>query len=445
LKYLGFLVGFALVAVGAISTIAQTQPSDTIHRDAGVSFDEPINPDIYLIRPGERLTITAIKAGLPSSELVVNPEGKIIDARIGVVDVAGRTLTQVRALLAEPLARQFRAAEINVSVTAPRLVSIQVTGAVAAPGTYTVYTSQRVSEVIRRAGGLTAEASLRHISLFGGPKPVEVDLDRAIYAHDHGADPAVYGGTTVTVPPRSLQIVRVVGEVLKPRDIELIGSESTESLIALASGALPTGDPSLAYVSGDSTRSLNGTGAVKAGDILVVPVRSDLLRQSGLIVTGAVRRSGGFGYEAGMTLDRLLALAGGPTERANDSRTVVFRRQERMEPGSDTLPRIPISNLRGLDGKARSLTLRPFDSVYVPVMIGIVRVSGYVRHPGVLPYESGKPANFYILAAGGYVAASDRAEVLIRNRITGEMLPCSPDALVQDGDEVVVPSMESGQ
>jgi protein involved in polysaccharide export with SLBB domain len=232
--------------------------------------------------------------------------------------------------------------------------------------------------------------------------------------------------------------VRVVGEVQKPGEIELLDGDTWETLVGLAGGALPTGDPTSAYLSNDSARLLDKSSRLKPGDVLVVPIRSDLLAERGLFVTGAVRRPGGFAYATDMTVNRLLDLAGGPNGLANNARMVIFRRPDRMEPGADTLPRIPISNLRAADGKLKPVVLRPFDSVYVPVIIGVVRVSGQVQRPGFVPFEPGKPASYYIAVAGDYLSTANRVGVVIRNRVTGETISSSPDALVQDGDEVAV-------
>jgi protein involved in polysaccharide export with SLBB domain len=288
------------------------------------------------------------------------------------------------------------------------------------------------------AGGLRPEASTRRIQLTGGPQPIGVDLDRAHFAADAEANPPVYGGTTIQVPTRTPNSVRVVGEVQKPGEIELLDGDTWETLVDLAGGALPTGDPTSAYLSNDSARLLNKSTRLKPGDVLVVPVRADLLAERGLFVTGAVRHPGGFAYATDMTVNRLLDLAGGPNGLANSARMVIFRRPDRMEPGADTLPRIPISNLRAADGKLKPVALRPFDSVYVPVIIGVVRVSGQVQRPGFVPFEPGKLASYYIAVAGDYLSTANRVGVVVRNRVTGETISSSPDALVQDGDEVVV-------
>ncbi|MDD5427165.1 MAG: hypothetical protein PHN52_11865, partial [candidate division Zixibacteria bacterium] len=54
-------------------------------------YDKPVDPELYLIRPGEKLVITFLKTKLPQLWLQVNPEGKLIDKSLGMFDLAGKT------------------------------------------------------------------------------------------------------------------------------------------------------------------------------------------------------------------------------------------------------------------------------------------------------------------------------------------------------------------
>lgn len=411
---------------------AQPFVTDSIARSSALpSFDGPIDASKYLVRPGERLLVTPIGVGLLPTVMVVDPEGAIVDPRIGVIEVAGKTLAEVRSLLSGPLSRQYRAERIVVSVEAPRLVSINVVGAVEHPGIYTAYTSQHVSEIIAQAGGLRPWASTRLLELSGGPAPIRVDLD-AMHAGAANADAPVYAGTTVTVPPKSGDVVRVVGEVHRPMDIELVSGETVAKLIMMAGGALPSGDPS----------QMNLTAAVRPGDLIVVPTRADLLAKSGLVVTGAVQHPGAYGFTMGKTIDQLLADGGGAIANANLSRSAIYRRCDRMIPGADSLPRMVIGGLCDAGGKFANISLNPFDTLVIPRLVGWVKVSGQVALPGTVPFTAGKPVSYYILAVGDYLPSATRLSVIIRNRVTGEAISASSETVVSDGDEILVPSLE---
>ena len=180
MKYLSVIFLSVFLILLTVGVRAQRTPQDTSGRFVALpAFDQPIDPDKYLIRPGERLVVTPVGGGILPVVLVVDPEGRIIDPKMGVVDVFGKTLTQIRSILASPLSQQYRAERIVVSVEGPRVVPIKVTGAVNYPGTFSAATSQRVSDIIKLAGGLKSSGSTRHIQFLGGPKPIRVDFELA--------------------------------------------------------------------------------------------------------------------------------------------------------------------------------------------------------------------------------------------------------------------------
>lgn len=443
MKNLAIVLGCGILALWPLGIAAETAYSDSAFAAFGVvSFDHPVDPDLYLMRPGERLIVTPIKAGLATSELVVGPEGKIIDARLGVIDVNGMTLSQVRKRLEEPLSGQFRSAQIVVSIAASRQVPISVTGAVQNPGNYLMYTSQRVSDAIARAGGFQAGATTRRVELSAGPRMMIADLDKARYGRQSSADPPLYAGAGVFVPVRSSHTVRVAGEVQLPREIELVDGDTRDGLVALAGGILPTGDSANCFVLNDPARSQDDR-IPQAGDLIVVPIDKSFLAERGVIVGGAVLRPGAYGYRDGMTFDLLIEAAGGKAPGASANRAVIFRRAERLEPGSDILPRTPIGNLYTSDGKPRDVVLRPLDSLYVPAAVGVVRIVGLVRRPGLFPYESAQPVSRYVSGAGGIASSAFHVDVSIRNRVTGEVFLASPESIVEDGDEVLITPSES--
>jgi len=78
------------------------------------------------------------------------------------------------------------------------------------------------------------------------------------------------------------------------------------------------------------------------------------------------------------------------------------------------------------------------DSVFVPRLAGFVKVTGRVRNPGLIPYRPGSDAGYYVSAAGGFLADADRSNMKITDRVSRLTFEGSSDALVQDGDEVVV-------
>jgi len=401
-------------------------------------FDQPIDKDIYIIRPGDELVVTFIKAKLPSLTLTVNPEGKIINRTLGLFDLSHKTLSEAKSILRKVLQELYNVKEIAISVTAPLKVGIPVSGAVASPGLYIAYTSQRVSEIIDSAGGVLPTGSRRWIVFSGGPKEIIVDLDRADFLGDNTANPCLYAGYSVYVPSKSDELVQVVGEVNKPREIELLPGDDLSLLLSFAGGVRSNGDVNSVKIMGRHGRSDAGDKKVHAGDIILVPPKIGEDGVGYLTIFGAIDDPGKYEYKEGITLEQIIQQAGGFSPRANSSRTTVFRRVEVDEWGRTTDIRYPISNVVKSHDKVETILLQPNDSVFIPVRVGYVKVSGEVLNPGLFPFVEGNDAISYINAAGGFLPTAIRRRIDIYNRVSRITSSSSPEVLVHDGDEVIV-------
>lgn len=401
-------------------------------------FDQPIDQSLYLIRPGDKLIVTFIKAKLAPLTLSVDPEGKVVNATLGVFDLSHKTLFEAKGILRKALRELYNVDEMAISVTEPAKVGILVSGAVAAPGLYTAYTSLRVSEIIDSAGGVIRTGSRRWIIFSGGPQEIIVDLDQADYLGDNTANPCLYAGYSVYVPSKSTELVQVVGEVNNPREIELVLGDDLNLLLSLAGGVRSNGDIGAVRIIGDREQSQGRKENIQAGDIILVPPKSAGSVRDRLIIFGAISNPGKYEYHQSMTLEELIRQAGDFTSHASSSRTTVFRRAEVDEWGRTTELRYAISNVVKTDEKIKAVLLQPDDSVFVPVKVGYVKVSGEVHNPGLFPFGEGENAMFYIATAGGFLPTADKNRIDIYNRISRITSSHSPEVMVHDGDEIIV-------
>jgi len=445
-----FLIGLGIgVWMLASSVPAQRQGASG---NAGIGlvdtyrfFDHPIDPNIYLIRPGDRLVVTFIKAKLSPLRLTVNPEGKIINATLGTFDLSHKTLQQAKVILRSALKELYNVDDIAISVTEPLKVSIPVSGAVRSPGLYTAYTSQRVSEIIDSAGGVLPSGSRRTIIFSGGPQDIVVDLDRADFLGDNTANPCLYAGYRVHVPSKSDQVVQVVGEVNRPREIELLPDDDLDLLLRLAGGIRSFADREAIRILGGSGEDRGDDAVLRAGDIIWVPPKIHGTEYGRVTVFGAVARPGKYEYEDGMTLPQLFARIGGFAPSANRMRTTIFRRVEMDQWGRVSNERYPIAGVVVDNDRIKPIRLHPGDSIFVPVQVGYVKVSGAVLNPGLFPFHEGDNALAYITAAGGFLPTAEHNMIHLFNRISKITTAHSPEVLVHDGDEIIVSVREELQ
>ncbi|MBD3403820.1 hypothetical protein GF420_13075 [candidate division GN15 bacterium] len=434
---------FAALIFGAAASHGQAPelPSDSLMLMGYRYFDSPIDPERYLIRPGERLRITFVGAQLPSLTLTVNPDGKIANANLGVFDVRGQTLAQTRADLLPVLGDLYNADEIDISVGEPVRVAITITGEVRTPGLYIGFTSQLVSEFIERAGGVTEFGSTRRITLTGGPSDIPVDLDRARYLGDQDANPPVYGGYRIHVPQRTNRVIHVIGRVSTPREIELLDGDDLDLLLSLAGGVRRDASVDGIYIVGDDQRDPTEPGAIRASDVIMVPERLGEDVSQSLMIFGAVDRPGRYSVSNDVTLENLIDDAGGLVADANRSRVTVFRRTREAVTEPVVEGRFPITVGRQPELWS-SFVLAAGDSVFVPTEVGFVHVTGEVRNPGLVPYQAGKRASDYVADAGGFLVEADRQRIVITDRISHLTYQAGPDIAVSDGDEIRVERKE---
>lgn len=438
--YRVILAGFLLLpAAGAFAQAPQSVDSaEASWADMYRFFDEPVDPDIYLIRPGERLTVTFVGAKLGPLTLTVDPQGRIVNQTLGVIDLSHRTLAQAQRLLTEILTVLYKAEHIEISVLEPRRVAVQVSGAVAQPGTYKGFTSHRASEVIEQAGGVLRHGSTRRIEFIGGPDKLAVDLDRAAYLGDNSFNPCLFAGYSIHVPSKSADRVQVVGEVNQPREIELSPADDLVTLVALAGGATSSADMTQIRIVNRPQSSGADLLQVQPGDIIVVPPLQASSEREMIRIFGAVERQGKYPYGEGATLSDLMDQAGGLSHDASGSLVTLFRRARTDEWGRMSDRRYPITSAVGAGGGIMTMPLLPGDSIYVPYLVGHVRISGEVLNPGRYPFIEGKDAMYYIRMAGGFLPKANKTEISVYNRIAKTTAEFSTGVLVHDGDELVV-------
>ena len=425
-------VGGVLAAFLASDLRAQIA-ADTARVGRGYRpYDQPIDPDRYLIRPGEELEIIFVKTKLPNLNLYVNAEGRIVDRSLGVIDLAGQTLTQARDRLRPELARLYNADEIVITVSNIYPVAIQVSGLVNRPGVYVGFTSQTARELIDSAGGLADGASSRRISFIGGPKPLTIDLDRALYGGELEFDPCLYAGFRIEVPAQG-DVVVISGEDFGPRAIELFEDDSLERLVTLAGGRVQDLKIEDSRLLNDPQRDLQSNG-VRTGDRIWVPSVGRTAGGRGEVqIVGEVAVEGRYELRDGWTVSDLVAAAGGLTPEANRRRIVVFRHTRPDDPGPQV--RYPLwSTASG----AEAVSLEPIDSVYVPALVDYVGVDGLVMRPGYYPYREGLKVADYIQMAGGFSQRADRERVQVLDRVSGISRTLGPNDPVVDGDRIIV-------
>ena len=401
-------------------------------------FDQPVRADQYIIRPGDELTVTFLKANIESLKLIVDPEGRIVHSNLGIFDLSHQTLAEAKDILSVALKNLYKVENIVISINDPLLVRYSVSGAVDSPGVYQDFSSLRVSDAIAKAGGVLPDGSTRRILFTGGPKDLLVDLDLAVSKGDWDANPCLYAGYSIHVPQKSGNRVQIVGEVNQPREIELLDGDEIGLLITLAGGFRSWADSNNTQIIRDGNVLNAKHEGIKPGDIIKINPLPDLPLLSNVTVFGAVMKPGKFLFKSGLTLGNLMTQTGGFAVQAVKERTTVFRLNPFDAGGRISTTRFPIQNVLVGGASSSDFRISPGDSVFVPYLVGYVVVAGYVANPGSFPYVSEKSANYYINLAGGFLADADRQQIQLFDPITKMTSSLSPAVHVNDGATIIV-------
>ncbi|MCC7053634.1 MAG: SLBB domain-containing protein [Gemmatimonadaceae bacterium] len=381
---------------------------------------------------------------------------------------------------------------------------VRVVGEVSRPGTYEVGRDGSLADIVRAAGGLLPTAARSRIQ-----------VERLTAARDRtrpGSDRAVLdvSGGTGDVPALALvdgDVIRVLkvadrvrnrvvlrGNVFTPGTVGLTPGMRLSEAIRKAGGLKPDtylGQVLISRLNSDSTRSqLRATLADTLGTVVGDPVlqEEDEIRVFGrsefrpiryVAITGAVRRSGRYPYQDGMTMRDLVLLAGGLQESAMLNEAEVARMpRSRVDGLTATTMRVPMDSSylfeRGPDGRyagppgmagaasgTSEVVLDPYDNVLILrqpdwELQRTVFVGGEVRFPGSYTLvKKSERLSDVLQRAGGLTKEAYADGVNFsrrRNRIgrIGVDLPAvlkdgqaQDNIILFDGDSITIPRYDA--
>jgi polysaccharide export outer membrane protein len=199
----------------------------------------------YTIGVGDQLEVTVWQREDLGATVVVDTEGNITLPLIGAIRAAGQT----PARLGEELTRRFSFVDRDVSQVTVAVLNynsrrVFVMGEVLEPGAYAFAQIPGVWEVIREAGGPTADAALSRVRVIppdGAGSPRVIDLDQVLATGDFSLLPDLQAGSTILVPRQELigpegDVVYVWGSVVDPGPISIDAAPNLVQAILAAGG-----------------------------------------------------------------------------------------------------------------------------------------------------------------------------------------------------------------
>lgn len=148
----------AMPETGSVETVAEGLPrGETV----GAADDSG-----YRIGPGDMIDIAVWKDEALSRSSVVLPDGTISFPLVGKVEVAGKTVSQVKDTMIRNLSRFVPELELTVDVRQSNSMMVYVIGRVNAPGRQVLNSNVTVLQALAMAGGLNPFANRNKIKIF---------------------------------------------------------------------------------------------------------------------------------------------------------------------------------------------------------------------------------------------------------------------------------------
>ncbi len=478
----------------AIDTLA-IQNAQFWTKETGGLLEREINPDSYILGPGDVFSISIISSEVLQFDAEVSPEGNLLIKTIGIVNLKDKNLTESKKIILEKIKKVLNIAEAEITLKKLKQFKVTVSGAIPKPLTVSATSADRVSEVIERAGGLQYESSERNIQIIrkGQINKIKADLLKYFMLGDEKSNPFVMGGDLIIVIPSSFkESIEIQGEVFSPGEFEFVDGDSLSTLIKFGQGFLgsalldsvefarfsPTGDNLiLQYL--DLTKwkdklmsndKLEGDFPLQSGDRIYIRKSTKWLNTDYIVIDGEVKYPGKYAIIEGKTkLRDVLLNAGGFTENASIDRIEFIRQQEALEkdPQIERLSRMSVTDMsqselryfrakvnekRGLmsidfneviknANSENNITLFNLDSIIVPQVKDYINIQGRVNNPGNIKYRPGLTYQDYIQLAGGFAFRADESETFITKPQGGQYLAEDLDKYVlEPGDVILVPT-----
>jgi polysaccharide export outer membrane protein len=391
----------------------------------------PVGPD-YVIAPGDEIIITVWGKIEGQWSVVVDRDGNIALPKLGILGVTGLSFKELKDLLYKEFSKYYTGFEMNVSMGALRTIRVYVVGNAESPGAYTISSLSTIVNALFEAGGPSKTGTMRDIQVKRNSKTfVHFDLYDFLLKGDKTKDVRLMPEDVIFIPPIG-PIAAIAGSVNNPAIYELKGEKTISQLIEMAGGLNDVAFKGRVQIERiiENTRQIvfesdlaqANVMEVQAGDIVKI---YQVVQDKKIVrISGAVQRTGEYGFKPGITIKDLISMSGGLKYFAY-TREAELTRVHITDKGPVT-EKIMINLEKAIAGETESnIPLKENDYLFVRAipewdLYKTVLISGEVKFPGTYTIKKGERLSSLIERAGGYTdKAFLRGAIFTRESVRG--------------------------
>lgn len=349
-----------------------------------VLIDKKVDPDVYIVGPGDVLSVYLWGELDKEFPAKVSPEGLVILPTVGPVQVAEMTLRESQARILESVRKKYQGIEVTVYLVEPRQFRVYISGVIENPGMYNAHSLLRVSDLLGEV--------------------VEVSPDQT--------------QTEIRMSSRTAY-ERARGGLYKRSDFMTRGEKKGSSKRSIV---ITRGDRTITVdlLKFEKLGEMDFNPYVAGGDHIYVPQY-----QGDLYVNGEVNDGGIYEFNEGDTIADLIRFGGGLTAVADTSNATLVR----FSQDGHELINIAVNLYDAVfnDPKNPEYLLQESDRLFVQTkynykVLANVMIEGQVKFPGeyaIIPHVT--KISDVINLSGGFTDQSNLEEARIIRQVTSSM------------------------
>ena len=345
--------------------------------------------DSYILGPGDVVTVSIFGKSQADLQFTIKSDGFIEPANLPKIYLKGISLGQAREVVRRRLQNfyQFEKGQFALTLTTSRTLTIQITGAVAQPGSYTLSAYNTAFNALIAAGGPNKLGTIRNIQVINGGRTKTLDVYEYLFNPSKQKDYYLQNNDIIYVPFIG-DLIEIEGSVKQVGVYEMKAKETFTDLLRYSGGYLNDaleGEIQLVRKNVDGSFVKEYTGdalsslTFEDGDKVIVATQTSD-RKDYVEVGGLVDYPGVYGIKDYPTLKTLLEKVG-------------LRDETRLDVGyltrlrSDGTTQLESFSLTAVLAGESDLTLQAEDVIKILdsrnyVDRSTVRVAGEVRNPG---------------------------------------------------------------